>query len=96
MHTGLLFGLATVPIFAFGGALLTTAVVVGVANLVDGTNASRLILTGGVAVSFVVTSLGSLGGIFLGDPRAPIRWCSGCSADWASRNGRNCPIRWRR
>lgn len=68
MHTGLLFGLATVPIFAFGGALLTTAVVVGVANLVDGTNASRLILTG-VAVSFVVTSLGSLG-IFLGDPRA--------------------------
>lgn len=68
LHTGMFLGLVTVPIFAFVGALLTTAVVVGVANLANATNASRLVLTG-VAVSFVITSLGSLG-IFLGDPRA--------------------------
>lgn len=68
LHTGMFLGLVTVPLFAFGGALLATAIVVGVANLSNATNASRLVLTG-VAVSFVVTSLGSLG-IFLGDPRA--------------------------
>lgn len=68
LHTGMFLGLATVPLFAFGGALLTTALVVFVANLSDATDASRLVLTG-VAISFVVTSLGSLG-IFLGDPRA--------------------------
>lgn len=68
LHTGMFLGLITVPLFAFGGALLTTVVVVGVANFAHANNASRLVLTG-VAVSFVVTSLGSLG-IFLGDPRA--------------------------
>ena len=68
LHTGLFLGLVTVPLFAFGGALLSTAVVIGVANFANATNASRLVLTG-VAVSFVITSLGSLG-IFLGDPRA--------------------------
>ncbi len=68
LHTGMFLGLVTVPIFAFVGALLTTGVVVGVANFANATNASRLVLTG-VAVSFVITSLGSLG-IFLGDPRA--------------------------
>lgn len=68
LHTGMFLGLATVPLFAFAGALLTTALVVFVANLSDATDASRLVLTG-VAISFVVTSLGSLG-IFLGDPRA--------------------------
>jgi iron complex transport system permease protein len=68
LHTGMFLGLVTVPIFAFIGALLTTGVVVGVANFANATNASRLVLTG-VAVSFVITSLGSLG-IFLGDPRA--------------------------
>lgn len=68
LHTGMFLGLVTVPIFAFGGALLSTALVVGVANFANATNASRLVLTG-VAVSFVITSLGSLG-IFLGDPRA--------------------------
>lgn len=68
LHTGMFLGLATVPLMAFIGALVTTAVVVGVANFANSTNASRLVLTG-VAVSFVVTSLGSLG-IFLGDPRA--------------------------
>lgn len=68
LHTGMFLGLATVPLFAFAGALLTTIIVVFVANLADATDASRLVLTG-VAISFVVTSLGSLG-IFLGDPRA--------------------------
>lgn len=68
LHTGMFLGLITVPLFAFVGALATTAIVVGVANFTKATNASRLVLTG-VAVSFVVTSLGSLG-IFLGDPRA--------------------------
>jgi len=68
LHTGMFLGLVTVPLFAFGGALLSTALVVGVANFASATNASRLVLTG-VAISFVITSLGSLG-IFLGDPRA--------------------------
>lgn len=68
LHTGMIFGLVTVPLFAFGGALVTTGIVVGVANFAGATNAGRLVLTG-VAISFVVTSLGSLG-IFLGDPRA--------------------------
>lgn len=68
LHTGMFLGLVTVPLFAFGGALLSTVIVVGIANFANATNASRLVLTG-VAVSFVITSLGSLG-IFLGDPRA--------------------------
>ncbi|WP_407925716.1 FecCD family ABC transporter permease [Devosia faecipullorum] len=68
LHTGMFLGLITVPLFAFGGALLTTAIVVGVASFTHSSDASRLVLTG-VAISFVITSLGSLG-IFLGDPRA--------------------------
>jgi len=68
LHTGMFLGLVTVPLFAFAGALATTALVVGVASFSGATNASRLVLTG-VAISFVVTSLGSLA-IFLGDPRA--------------------------
>ncbi|KQU97437.1 iron ABC transporter permease [Devosia sp. Root105] len=68
LHTGMFLGLATVPLFAFGGALLSTAIVVSVANLTRSTDASRLILAG-VAVSFIITSGGSLA-IFLGDPRA--------------------------
>jgi iron complex transport system permease protein len=68
LHVGMIFGLATLPIFAFVGALLTTLVVVGAATLTRSTGASRLVLAG-VAVSFVITSAGSLG-IFLGDPRA--------------------------
>ncbi|MDB5538182.1 MAG: transport system permease protein [Devosia sp.] len=47
---------------------LPGSLVVGIANFTNATNASRLVLTG-VAISFVITSLGSLG-IFLGDPRA--------------------------
>ncbi len=68
LHTGMILGLATLPIFAFAGALITTIIVVGAASLTRSTSASRLILAG-VAVSFVITSAGSLG-IFLGDPRA--------------------------
>jgi iron complex transport system permease protein len=68
LHTGMFLGLVTVPLFAFLGALLTTGLVVGVAHFAGATNASRLVLTG-VAISFVISSLGSLG-IFLGDPRA--------------------------
>lgn len=68
LHTGMFLGLVTVPLFAFGGALLSTALVVGIASFANATNASRLVLTG-VAISFVIQSLGSLG-IFLGDPRA--------------------------
>ena len=68
LHTGMIFGLATLPVFAFIGALITTFVVVGAASITRSTSASRLVLAG-VAVSFVITSAGSLG-IFLGDPRA--------------------------
>jgi iron complex transport system permease protein len=68
LHVGMIFGLATLPIFAFAGALITTLIVVGAASLTRSTGASRLVLAG-VAVSFVITSAGSLG-IFLGDPRA--------------------------
>ncbi|MDP3314910.1 MAG: iron ABC transporter permease [Devosia sp.] len=86
LHTGMFLGPVTVPLFAFVGALLATAIVVGVANFANATNASRLVLTG-VAVSFVITSLGSLG-IFLGDPRAAhtvIFWMLGGLglAEWA-------------
>ncbi len=68
LHVGMIFGLATLPVFAFAGALITTLVVVGAATLTRSTGASRLVLAG-VAVSFVITSAGSLA-IFLGDPRA--------------------------
>jgi iron complex transport system permease protein len=68
LHFGMFLGLATVPVFAFAGALLATALVVGVARATRSTDASRLVLAG-VAISFVITSLSSLA-IFLGDPRA--------------------------
>lgn len=68
LHTGMILGLATLPFFAFVGALVTTVIVVGAAGLTRSTSAGRLVLAG-VAVSFVITSAGSLG-IFLGDPRA--------------------------
>lgn len=66
LHTGLIFGLLTVPLFAFLGALLTTAVVVAVTRFSD--PADRLVLSG-VAIAFVATALANLL-IFLGDPRA--------------------------
>lgn len=68
LHTGMFLGLVTVPLFAFLGALFSTVLVVSVARLTHATDAGRFILAG-VAISFVLTSLGSLA-IFLGDPRA--------------------------
>jgi iron complex transport system permease protein len=68
MHTGMVFGLITVPLVAFAGALASTFLVAGLAHLTQSTDAARLVLTG-VAVSFVLSALASLA-IFLGDPRA--------------------------
>ena len=68
LHTGMFLGLVTVPLFAFGGALVATALVLLVANLTRSQSAGRLVLAG-VAVSFIITAGGNLF-IFLGDPRA--------------------------
>ncbi|WP_170043946.1 iron ABC transporter permease [Brevirhabdus pacifica] len=68
MHTGLILGLATVPLFAFAGALGAMALVLGVARLADAASAERLVLAG-VAVSFIVMA-GANVMLFLGDPRA--------------------------
>lgn len=67
LHTGMILGLATVPLFAFAGALLATVLVAYVSRVL-GSSADRLVLAG-VAVAFVLTSVGNLM-IFLGDPRA--------------------------
>ena len=68
LHTGLIFGLTTVPIFAFLGALFATALVLIVSRVTNATSSDRLVLAG-VAVSFIVMSLANVM-IFLGDPRA--------------------------
>lgn len=68
LHTGLFFGTLTVPLFAFGGALMATAIVLGVTRMADASTADRLVLAG-VAVSFIVMALANTL-IFLGDPRA--------------------------
>ena len=68
LHTGLFLGLLTVPVLAFGGALVAAMMVVGVAQLAGATSADRLVLAG-VAVSFIVMA-GANVLIFLGDPRA--------------------------
>ena len=68
MHTGMFWGLITVPLFAFGGALAATLLVLAVSHFAAATSADRLILAG-VAVSFIVMSLANVL-IFLGDPRA--------------------------
>ncbi|MFT3673544.1 FecCD family ABC transporter permease [Aestuariivirga sp.] len=68
LHTGLIFGATTVPLFAFAGALGATALVLMVARLTSSATVDRLVLSG-VAVSFVIASLANLL-IFLGDPRA--------------------------
>src|SRR5699024_6423322 len=39
LHVGMIFGLATVPLFAFGGALASTLLVVGIANVARATDA---------------------------------------------------------
>ena len=68
LHTGLILGGLTVPIFAFLGALFSTLLVLAVANFSSAHNAARLVLSG-VAVSFVLSALGSLL-IFMGDHRS--------------------------
>jgi iron complex transport system permease protein len=68
LHTGLFVGLSTVPLLAFAGALVTTFLVLGVAQAARATSADRMVLAG-VAVSFIVMALANLL-IFLGDPRA--------------------------
>ncbi|NEI71134.1 iron chelate uptake ABC transporter family permease subunit [Rhizobium lusitanum] len=68
LHTGLILGLLTVPLFAFAGALAATAAVGLTTRLTRSHSADRLVLSG-VAVAFVFTALGNLL-IFLGDPRA--------------------------
>lgn len=68
LHTGLFLGLLTVPLLAFAGALVATALVLGVARAARATSADRMVLAG-VAVSFIVMALANLL-IFLGDPRA--------------------------
>ena len=68
LHTGLFLGLLTVPLLAFGGALVAAMLVVGVAQVAGATSADRLVLAG-VAVSFIIMA-GANVLIFLGDPRA--------------------------
>lgn len=68
LHTGMFLGLLTVPLMAFGGALVATLLVLGVARVAQATSADRLVLAG-VAVSFVIMAGANIL-IFLGDPRA--------------------------
>lgn len=68
LHTGLFIGLLTVPLMAFGGALVATGLVLAVTRLAGAASADRLVLSG-VAVSFVVMAGANIL-IFLGDPRA--------------------------
>jgi iron complex transport system permease protein len=68
MHTGMVLGLLTVPVFAFAGALGATFLVLAVAKATRATSAERLVLAG-VAVSFVIMASANML-IFLGDPRA--------------------------
>ncbi|WP_428927715.1 FecCD family ABC transporter permease [Marinibacterium sp. SX1] len=68
LHTGLFIGLLTVPLLAFGGAMTTALLVLGISSVTRSTSADRLVLAG-VAVSFIVMSCANLL-IFLGDPRA--------------------------
>ncbi len=68
LHTGLFLGLLTVPLMAFVGALLSTALVLAVVRFTSTSSADRLVLVG-VAVSFIVMSGANIL-IFLGDPKA--------------------------
>ncbi|WP_233192828.1 FecCD family ABC transporter permease [Acidimangrovimonas sediminis] len=68
LQTGLIFGLLTVPLFAFAGALGAMALVLAVTHLTGAQSAGRLILSG-VAIGFVLGAFGNLV-IFLSDPRA--------------------------
>jgi iron complex transport system permease protein len=68
LHIGMVIGILTVPVFAFGGAMAATLLVLGVARLASATSADRLVLAG-VAVSFVIMAAGNTL-ILIGDPRA--------------------------
>lgn len=68
LHTGMFLGLLTVPLMAFLGALMATAMVLGVSRFAAASTADRLVLAG-VAVSFVIMAGANIL-IFLGDPRA--------------------------
>ncbi len=68
LHTGMILGVATVPVFAFIGALVAIFCVLLVANFSVAHSAGRLILAG-VAIAFILTALGNLF-IFMGDHRA--------------------------
>lgn len=68
LHTGLFIGLLTVPLLAFVGALVATAIVLGVSRFADAMSADRLVLAG-VAVSFIIMACANVL-IFLGDPKA--------------------------
>lgn len=68
IHLGMFLGLLTVPLMAFAGALVATALVPAVAVATRSMQADRLVLSG-VAVAFIFTALGNLL-VFLGDPRA--------------------------
>ena len=68
LHVGLIFGPATVPLFAFLGAVMATGLVLWLSLVTQSFSASRLVLIG-VAVSFVVMAFSNVL-IFLGDPRA--------------------------
>lgn len=88
LHTGMFLGLLTVPLMAFGGALLATMLVLGVARLAGASSADRLVLAG-VAVSFVIMACANIL-IFLGDPRAThtvVFWMLG---DSVLHNGTTC------
>ena len=87
LHTGLFLGSLTLPIMAFGGALLSSAIVVGLTGFAGSPSASRLVLTG-VAVSFVIMAGGNAL-IFFGDPRGShmvVYWMLGSLglAQWTS------------
>lgn len=68
LHVGLVWGLLTLPLFAFAGAMAATALVIVVTRVAGAGSAERMVLAG-VSVSFVVMAAANLL-IFLGDPRA--------------------------
>lgn len=65
--SGNIFGQATVPLFAFGGALFATGLVVAAGALARGGVATLLL--GGIAISFVISACTNVM-LVLADPRA--------------------------
>ena len=87
LHTGMFLGVMTVPLMAFVGALIATAMVISVARFANASSASRLVLSG-VAVSFVIMACANAL-IFIGDPRGThtvVYWMLGSLglAKWGS------------